>query len=115
LLYLVMMIPWIPRANAEEWESRGGNCFDWQGRWQVDRDQSGVWVGNIDFDHVGGPCLRASHSRDTQSVRAVIVGSDFFARREGGGTLCMIQGTVRNEYAATKSALAQGLGPLRCE
>jgi hypothetical protein len=44
-LSLSMVNPWASGANAEEWESRGGTCFDWAGRWALDRDPSGMWVG----------------------------------------------------------------------
>jgi hypothetical protein len=97
-LFLLIMTPWISCAYADEWVSRGhGSCFDWRGRWMVDRDQSGVWAGNIDFVHIGGTCTPGTHSLQTDEVRAVIVGGDFFARRNAGTLLCVLHGSVRGE------------------
>jgi hypothetical protein len=97
LLVLAMTAPPMSCAYADDWVSRHGNCFDWKGRWVVDRDQSGAWVGNVDFVHVGGPCSPGTPSRETYNVRAVMAGSDFFAQRQSAATVCMLQGTMRDE------------------
>ena len=97
LLFLSLMTPEISVAYADEWESREGNCFEWKGRWMVDRDQSGVWVGNISFVKIGGPCATGDHLQLTNEVRAVIVGDDFFARRSNGPSACMLHGRVQGE------------------
>ena len=62
----------------------------------VERDPSGVWVGSVDYRHVGGPCVPAEDKLVSSEVRAVIVGEDFFARvtNVGGGT-CLVNGRVR--------------------
>jgi len=82
-------------ASAEEWVSRNGSCYEWEGRWEVRQEQSGVWTGPIDFTHVGGPCSRASSHFLTYETRAVI-GADFFGRRTTGSVVCNMHGTIRD-------------------
>jgi hypothetical protein len=83
-------------ARAEEWVSRQGSCYEWEGRWDVRQEPSGVWVGIIDFNHVGGPCSRGSSQFFTFEARAVIAGTDFFARRTTGSIVCNMHGTIRD-------------------
>jgi hypothetical protein len=61
-------------ASAEEWVSRHGSCYEWEARWEVRQEQSGVWTGPIDF---------------------TIVGADFFGRRTTGSVVCNMHGTIR--------------------
>jgi hypothetical protein len=112
LMFLLLMsiVTWTSRACADEWFSRSGTCFDWRGRWVVDRDQAGSWVGNIDFVHVGGPCGPPTHSRQTDRVRAVIVGDEFLARRGFGPALCMLHGRVQGGEIRGHE-LCMGTGP----
>ena len=87
-------------ARGDEWASRSGNCFEWQGYWTVDREQSGAFVGFVDHQHIGGPCVAAADSRMTANVRAVIAGSDFFAASTpGGGPSCLWHGSIRGDEA----------------
>jgi hypothetical protein len=97
LFSLSMVVLWTSHASADEWFSRQGDCLDWRGRWMIDRDQSGVWVGNIDFLRVGGPCSPPGRSRASYEVRAAIVGDDFFASRRSGDELCMLHGKVQGD------------------
>jgi hypothetical protein len=95
LLLCMFLVPMTLPASAEEWNSRGGNCYEWEGRWHVQQEQSGVWVGEIDFLHVGGPCSPATGQYLTNETRAVIVGGDFFGRRTTGASVCHLHGNVR--------------------
>ncbi len=108
---LLTTAPWISHASADEWFSREGACSDWKGRWMVGRDQSGVWVGNIDYIHIGGPCSAPDHSQATQEVRAVIVGEDFFARRRSDPGICLLHGRVRGDEVRGHE-LCDGTAPL---
>jgi hypothetical protein len=95
LLCTLLAIAALP-ASAEEWISRGhGDCYNWEGRWDVQQEQSGVWVGVIDFVHVGGPCAAETQQVISHEVRAAIVGRDFFARRITGGGFCALHGNIR--------------------
>src|SRR5262249_1051538 len=87
-------------ARADEWASRSGNCFEWQGFWTVDREQSGALVGFLGHQPTGGPGVRGADIRMSANVRAVIVGSDFFAiSTPGGQTSCLWHGSVRGDEA----------------
>jgi len=95
LLFLVLLLGVAPAAG-DQWTSRSGSCFEWQGLWTVARDQSGAWVGSIDLQQVGGPCVEADNSILTSEVRAVIVGEDFFARiTMGAAGSCLMNGRVQ--------------------
>jgi hypothetical protein len=81
-------------ASADNWLSREGNCGEWRGFWKVQRDQDGVFVGRIDYEHIGGPCAAATGQRIASEVRAVVAGHDFFASRPG---TCIYHGLLREE------------------
>jgi hypothetical protein len=90
-----MALATLSPASAEEWVSRHGGCYEWEGRWDVRQEPSGVWVGIIDFVHVGGPCSKRTEQFLTHELRAAIAGSDFFGRRTTGSTVCHMHGTIR--------------------
>jgi hypothetical protein len=93
LLWLVVAV--VP-GSAEEWTSRSGNCFEWEGRWTVQRDVSGVWVGSLDFQHVGGSCVAPNNSFMTAEVRAATIGEDFYARIVmGAAGSCLANGRIQ--------------------
>jgi hypothetical protein len=98
-MFLAVLLGGVLPASAEQWVSRHGTCFDWEGRWDVQQEQSGAWVGVIDFVHVGGPCIRGRQAAVTDEVRAFIVGTEFFARRTTGTRLCFFHGSIRNGEA----------------
>jgi hypothetical protein len=95
LLLLLALLAGAAPASGEEWTSRSGFCFEWHGVWMVERDPSGVWVGTIDYQQVGGSCVPPDNSMVSSEVRAVILGEDFFARVTTGGTSCLVNGRVR--------------------
>jgi len=97
ILVSILLILGIVPALGDEWASRNGTCYDWQGYWAVERDPSGVWTGSIDFQQVGGACVAPTNAVASQEVRAVIVGEDFFARRHGGSTACYMHGRIRGD------------------
>jgi hypothetical protein len=82
-------------ASAEEWVARHGASYEWDARWDVQQEPSGVWVGIIDFVHAGGPCSGRTNQVLTYETRAVIVGTDFFARRTMANVICTMHGTIR--------------------
>lgn len=85
-------------ASAEVWLVRDGKCGDWRSRWNVEQDQSGVWVGVIELYHVGGPCIQGTGRTVRIPVKAVIAGESFFAsRRADSGTLCNYYGRLRED------------------
>jgi hypothetical protein len=93
--FLFALLAGMAPASAEEWVSRHGACYEWEGRWDVQQEQSGVWVGGIDLAHAGGPCSAGTDGYYTNEVRAVIVGGDFFARRTTGSAMCYLHGQIR--------------------
>jgi hypothetical protein len=96
LLFLILLLGVAPAAG-EEWTSRSGGCFEWQGLWRVERDPSGAWVGSFDLQQVGGPCAPPDNSILTGEVSAAIVGQDFFARLNiiGAPGPCLVHGRVQ--------------------
>jgi hypothetical protein len=68
-------------ALAEVWTVREGECGEWQARWVVDQERSGVWSGSIEQIHIGGPCERRTSRIRRSNVRAVIHGDNVFAVR----------------------------------
>lgn len=84
-------------AMAEEWASRHGSCYEWQGRWTVEQERPGLWVGYIDYVHIGGNCGPGTNATVSFPVRAVIIGNDFFAYRTSGTLPCHAHGQVRAE------------------
>jgi hypothetical protein len=81
-------------AFADHWVSREGTCGEWRGFWRVQRDQDGVFVGRIDYEHIGGPCAQGTGQRIVSEVRAVVAGQDFFASRPG---TCLYHGRLQEE------------------
>jgi hypothetical protein len=84
-------------SGAAEWSSRSGPCYQWAGRWSVEQEASGVWVGHVDYLHTGGSCEAPTDTAISYPVRAVIVGKDFYAYRTSGAHLCHSYGQVRAE------------------
>lgn len=83
---------------AEVWLVRDGQCGDWRSRWNVEQEQSGVWVGVIDLYHVGGPCIQGTGQTVRIPVKAVIAGESFFAsRRTEKGVLCNYYGRLQED------------------
>ena len=87
---------WHSSASAAAWESREGQCDEYQGSWAVDQQQSGVCVGQVDYRHVGGDCVVATGQTVSFKVKAVTVGEDFFALLTGPHT-CFVHGRVDGE------------------
>ena len=102
-------------VHAAEWTSRTGVCFEYEGTWVVEQEQSGTWFGHIDFAHVGGPCSPARNDSDvfSQEVRAAIVGKDFFARRTTGAAMCVMYGQVRPEGGVSGYEVCTGITAAR--
>jgi hypothetical protein len=84
-------------AGAEEWSSRHGDCYDWEGHWDVREQMPGLWVGYADFVHVGGRCGRGTQRTLTYEVRAGMVGEDVFVYRTAGPSQCYMHGKRRPE------------------
>jgi hypothetical protein len=97
LLILIVLIGGSTRARGDSWLGREGNCFEWEGYWTVEQEQSGVWVGNIDYLHIGGPCVPPTNKVAVAAVRAVIAGEDFFAVRTSPSVTCHLHGVIRGE------------------
>jgi hypothetical protein len=87
-------------ASAEIWSVREGECGEWQSRWDVQQEQSGVWVGVIDHFHIGGPCARPTGDTRRSDVRAYIVGDNLLAIRNVDGTLCSYTARMFRENRA---------------
>jgi hypothetical protein len=83
-------------ATAEVWLVREGECGEWQSRWDVTQEPSGLWVGSIDHYHVGGPCGRRTGQTLRSDVRAVIVDGHLFAIRHAGELICTHMGQIDN-------------------
>ena len=81
----------VSSASAEVWVSRTGLCFEWEGRWSVNQEPTGLWVGDIEFIHIGGRCANPTHQVANYQVRAVIVADEFFGVRGN----CHMNGRVR--------------------
>jgi hypothetical protein len=97
-------------ALAEVWTVREGECGEWQARWVVDQERSGVWSGSIEQIHIGGPCERRTSRIRRSNVRAVIHGDNVFAvRTTDQGSVCL--------YAArrTGDGLNRARGVFVCE
>jgi hypothetical protein len=84
-------------ASAAEWDSRHGQCYDWEGRWDVREEQPGLWVGFADFVHIDSRCGRGSHAAVRYDVRVAIIGEDLFVYRTAGPSLCFAHGRFRPE------------------
>jgi hypothetical protein len=86
-------------ANAEVWRMREGQCGEWRSRWNVLQDESGVWSGTIEHEHVGGPCAQGNATIVQSNVRGTIVGEYFFATRQSGATFCSYFGHMQKDRA----------------
>jgi hypothetical protein len=101
-MLLISMIG-VGSAFADVWTSRTGFCFEWEGRWSVTQEQYGLWVGNIEFIHIGGRCVNPTHQIITSPVRAIIAGDEFFGLRGS----CHMHGRLAAAlFAASKCAAA---------
>ncbi len=97
-LVILTLLAGISGLSAEIWLSREGACGDWRSRWNVEQDESGLWVGSIDHVHVGGPCAQGTGRRIGSDVKAVIAGESFFAaRRDDNGHFCSYYGRIRED------------------
>jgi hypothetical protein len=56
-----------------------------------------VFVGDFEYAHTGGPCARGDGYRQSDDVRAVIAGNDFFAVRNSQSSMCVIHGSVQGD------------------
>jgi len=70
VLILLISMMGIGSAAAEEWVSRTGYCFEWEGSWAVNRERSGL-VGRQYRIH---PRRRALRQSDTSGGRAARAG-----------------------------------------
>ena len=95
-VFALFLVAWVSSASAANWDSREGDCYQLQGFWVVEQEPSGVWVGNVDYRHVGGDCVAPTGAAQVFEVRAAIVGEDFFAVLRGTQT-CTMRGRVRGE------------------
>jgi hypothetical protein len=92
-------------ALAEVWTVREGECGEWQARWVVDQERSGVWSGSIEQIHIGGPCERRTSRIRRSNVRAVIHGDNVFAARRTGDGLNRARGVFVCEGRQRQSAV----------
>jgi hypothetical protein len=95
-------------ACAEIWTTREGECGEWQTRWDVQQEQSGVWIGWIDHFHIGGPCERPTGRTLRSEVRAGIAGENIFASRITGDDLCSYTGRLPRENRARGVLICEG-------
>jgi hypothetical protein len=91
VLIVLMSMFGVCSASADTWTSRTGLCFEWEGRWEVSREPSGIWAGEIEFIQIGGRCVNPTHQVVTYPVRAVIVADEFFGIRG----ICHMNGRLR--------------------
>ena len=90
-LFVLLSMLGISSAGADVWMSRTGLCFEWEGRWSVNQQPTGLWVGDIEFIQVGGRCANPTHEVANYQVRAVIVADEFFGVRGS----CYMNGRLR--------------------
>jgi hypothetical protein len=96
-------------AQAEVWATREGGCGEWQGRWEVEQDQSGVWVGTIDHYQIGGPCERTTGQTIRSEVRAIIAGDNLFAFRGSDNGACSYIAKMQGENRARGIGICEGV------
>ncbi len=75
-------------APAETWIAREGECGEWESRFEVEQERSGIWIGTIEHRQVGAACARSTGRVLRSEVRAGIVGDNLFAVRRTGKTTC---------------------------
>jgi hypothetical protein len=96
-------------VSAETWVVREGKCGEWQSRWDIEQDRSGVWVGTIDHFQIGGPCAPRTGQVRRSDVRAVIAGENFFAFNAiDNGSLCSYVARIVRENRARGVSLCEG-------
>jgi hypothetical protein len=95
IVLLFAFLASVVHASGDEWSSRNGVCYEWEGRWAVQQTQPGLWMGDIDFAHVGGECSRYGQGPLTNEVQAVMIGDVFFARRSSASSSCYMHGKAR--------------------
>ena len=83
-------------ASAEVWITREGVCGEWQSRWDVEQEQTGVWVGEIEHLRVGGSCTQGTGQPLRSTVRAVISDDNLFAIRQQGDAICTHFARIRD-------------------
>lgn len=100
-------------ARAETWVSRMGSCYQWEGQWDMQQEPSGVWVGRVDYFHVGGPCAPGTGNHLPFEARGLIVGEEFVGRRTNGTRVCHVWGIIRsNEVRADEFCSGFDPGPV---
>ena len=96
-------------ATAEIWTVREGQCGEWQSRWDIEQDQSGVWVGTIDHFQSGGPCAPRTGQTYRSEVRAIIAGENFFAfNTKDDGRFCSYVARIVRENRGRGVSLCEG-------
>src|SRR5690242_15509370 len=93
-VFLLVVSP----ACAEVWTVREGVCGEWQARFNVQQEQSGVWVGQVDGVQIGGPCTKPTGETMQSEVRALITGQNLFAVRDTGGTVCTYFAQIGDDH-----------------
>ena len=79
LLAALALVAGTSAASAEVWLIREGVCGEYRSRWNIEKDQAGVWTGSAEHVHVGGPCQPGTDAKAQSKVRSVIAGEVFFA------------------------------------
>ena len=96
-------------ALAETWTVREGQCGEWQSRWNIAQDRSGVWVGTIDHFQNGGPCTPRTGETYRSEVRAIIAGENFFAfNTRDDGRFCSYVARIVSENRGRGVSLCEG-------
>jgi hypothetical protein len=93
LMSILMLAPSL--AVAEVWVVRHGSCAEYRSQWNVEQDASGIWVGSVEQEHIGGPCAPATGKVYDSEVRAVIVGDNLFAARRSDAVVCSYYGRIQ--------------------
>lgn len=94
-------------ASAELWTGREGACGEWQSRWDMTQEQSGLWVGVVEWYHIGGPCEHRTDQVLRSEVRAHIAGENLFAVTHVGDEFCTYVAHI-NEHRGRGFALCEG-------
>jgi hypothetical protein len=108
-LFATALVAMISSAHAEVWATREGGCGEWQGRWEVEQDRSGVWIGTIDHYQVGGPCERTTGQAIQSEVRAIIAGDNLFAFRTSENGACSYVAKMQGENRARGIGICEGV------
>ncbi len=107
-LFTLVLLVGSSAASAEVWRIREGTCGDWRTRWNLEQERDGLWVGQAEHVHVGGPCAPERGHTDQSEIRATIAGEDLFATRRmsNGGYAVTTVGFGRTASEAMCSARA---------